>query len=443
MHTVNIRVTHQKADVATLEAVTFPNVRRAVKEIAAMPSVKECVIIQTCNRVEIFAAAEDIDVAYHDIIDYVMDKTVSRMKKHFAHGAEIPPEQLVEHMISSSKKFHDVMEVEYHSAALHHLMRLTCGLESMIVGEDQILGQVRDAYHLAYGARTVGPFFKNIFSKAIHVGQRARKETEINRGAVSIGSAAVELGEAVFKDLRSKSVLLIGAGEMGTLVAKSLAELDVNMIVANRTLERSQKIAGEIGGEILKFEDLKEGLKRVDLVITATSAPRSLIKERMVREIMENGKKELVIIDVSIPRNVDERVESIQGVELYNLDSLKEIAEKNKHQREIEAVKVEGIIEEELSLLEKQLYHIDVDGIVKAIFGQAEEVRRKELEKACRMLGDGVKERELRILDDLTRVIINRTMSPLAGKIRKAAETGDKESIKTAEKWFLEHKREA
>lgn len=435
MHTVNVRVTHQKADVAMLEAFAFPDVRRAVKEIAALPSVKECVIIQTCNRVEIFAAAEDVGIAYHDIIDYVMDKTISRMKKHFS--GEMRPEELMEHVINSSKKLHDVIEVEYHSAAIHHLMRLTCGLESMIVGEDQILGQVRDAYHLAYGARTVGPFFKNIFSKAIHVGQRARRETEINKGAVSIGSAAVELAEDIFQDLKDKTVLLIGAGEMGTLVARALGRVEVNLIVINRTLERSRRIAREIGGEILKFEDLEKGLRRADLVITATSAPRSLIREPMVRGLVEQGKKELVIIDVSIPRNVDEKVAGVPGVRLYNLDSLREVAEKNKRQREMEAVKVERIIEEELSLLEKQLYHIDVEDVVKAIYGYAEGIRRRELEKARRMLGDGVKERELRILDDLTRVIINRTMSPLIGKIRKAAETGDKEAIRTAEKWFL------
>jgi glutamyl-tRNA reductase len=443
MHTVNIRVTHQKADVPTIEAFAFPDVRRTLKDLAALPSVKECLILQTCNRVEIFAAAEDVDVAYHDILDYVMDKSITRMKKHFGPKADISHEQLMEHMINSSKRFHDVIEVEYHSAALHHLLRLTSGLESMIVGEDQILGQVRDAYHLAYGAHTIGPFFKNIFSKAIHVGKRTRTETKIDRGAVSIGSAAIELAESLFKELRGKTVLLIGAGEMGTLIAKSLKGLKVKKIISNRTLERSKKIARDVGGEILDFKNLQHGLKRADLVITATSAPRSIIKKGTVKAGMEGGKKELVIIDVSIPRNVDDEVGEVQGVKLYNIDGLKSIAEKNRRQREMEAIKVEGIIEEELSLLEKQLYHIDVEGIAKAIFGHAEDVRKREVEKARRMLGDGANEREMRILDDLTKVIISRTMSPLVGKIREAAETGDKDAIKAAEKWFLEHKKEA
>jgi glutamyl-tRNA reductase len=349
----------------------------------------------------------------------------------------------MEHMISSSKRFHDVIEVEYHSAALHHLLRLTSGLESMIVGEDQILGQVRDAYHLAYGAHSIGPFFKNIFSKAINVGKRVRTETNINRGAVSIGSAAVELAESLFKELKGRSVLLIGAGEMGTLIAKFLKDLEVRKIISNRTYERSKKIAKDVGGEILDFKNIQEGLEMADLVITATSAPRSIIKKETVEAVMEGGKKELVIIDVSIPRNVDDEVGEIQGVTLYNMDGLKSIAEKNRRQREMEAVKVEGIIEEELSLLEKQIYHIDVEGIAKAIFGHAEEIRKREVGKALKMLGDGADERELRILDDLTKAIISRTMSPLVGKIREAAETGDKSSIRAAEKWFLEHKKEA
>ncbi len=437
MHTINVRVTHQKADVATLEAFAFPDVKSAMREIVSLPSAKECVIIQTCNRVEIFAAAEDVDIAYHDIIDYVMDKAISKMKEHPRHRQGLPPEKIVEHMINSSKMLHDAIESEFHSAALHHLLRLTSGLESMIVGEDQILGQVKDAYHVSYGAGTVGPFFKNIFSKAIHVGKRVRRDTEINKGAVSIGSAAVELAEDTLGSLKGKKVLLIGAGEMGTLVAKSLVELEVDTFVANRTYERSVKVAQELGGEIIKFEDLRQGIKNCDLVITATGAPKAILTEKVAGDAMKGRRRSLVIIDVSMPRNVEESVGRLENVKLLNIDDLRSIAEKNKRMREMEAVKVEGIIEEELSLLEKQLYHIDVEGIVKAMFREAEDIRKKELQKAIKMLGDGVGKKEKEVLDDLTRVIINRTMSPIASRIREAAETGDNAGIKTAEKWFL------
>lgn len=440
LHTVNVRVTHQKADVLVLEAVSFPDVKKALAEIVALPSIKEAVIVQTCNRMEIFAAAEDVDVAHHDLLDYIMEHTISKMKKHAP--PEVPAEKLVEHVIHRSKQFHDVIEVDYHTAALLHLLRLTSGLESMIVGEDQILGQVRDAYNLAKESGAVNQFFSTIFQKAIHVGQRVRSETEINKGAVSIGSAAVELAENVLGSLQGKKVLLVGAGEMGALVARSLSEHNLETIlVANRTHERAVTLAKELGGRVIKFEEIENGMRECDVMITATGAPHAVIKEEAIKRAMaRRKKKELVIIDVAIPRDVEETVGKLPNVKLFNIDGLRSIAEENKKQREKEAVKVEGIIEEEISLLVKQIYKIDVSDIVKAIFESAEEVRRAELEKAIKMLGNGISEKEKHVLNDLTSVIVKRTMTPIADRIRKAAETGDKDAIAAAEKLLLKEK---
>ncbi len=436
MHTINVRVTHHKADIPTLEAVTFTDPMAAMRAVVALPTVKECVIVQTCNRVEIFAAAEDLDAAYHDIIDFFMDETISKMKKHFA--GSMSSEGIVQHMISSSKKLHDVIEAEFHAAALHHLLRLTSGLESMMIGEDQILGQVREAYHLAKATNTVGPFFENIFTKALNVGKRARSETDISKGAVSIGSAAVELARSVFGSLEGKRALLIGAGEMGTLVAKSLCELKLDSVkVVNRTYEKGEKLAEELGGTAISFGDIAGALAESDLVIAATGAPEAIITKAMMSEALNGRRRDVVIIDVAIPRDVEEGVGELKGVRLFNIDGLREVAEKNRRARELEAVKVEAIVEAELSLLVKQIYRIDIEDIVKAVFGKAEHIRTKELEKAVRMLGNGMGEKELRVIDDLTRVIITRTMTPIADNIRKAAETGDEPTIKVAEKWFL------
>ncbi len=449
MHTINLRVTHKKADIPTLEKVSFPDVKKAVTEIYNLPSVKECVIIQTCNRVEIFAASEDVDQAYHDILDYLMEQMISKMKKPLLRKtSKIRSEDLLDNMISSSKKFHDVVEIDYHTTAVHHLLRLTSGLESMLVGEDQILGQVRDAYQLAVNANTVGPFFKKIFTKAINVGKRARTETNINKGAVSIGSAAVELAEQVLGTLEGKNVLLVGAGEMGSLIARAISEHNLgSLVVSNRTLERGEKIAKDLGASVLRFQDIREGIAKSDLVITATSAPKALLTKEMIEESVKgsNGsvknriknRKDIVIIDVSIPRAVDEKAADIPGVDLLNIDNLKEIADKNRHLREMEAIKVEKILEEEIALLIKQIYRIDVEEIVKAVFRKAEHIRQKELEKALYMLGNGIGEREKEILDDLTRVIVNRTMFPITEKIKRAAETGDKALIENSEKLFI------
>jgi glutamyl-tRNA reductase len=196
MHTINVRITHKKADVPTLEAISFPEVESALKDIYALPSVKGCILIQTCNRVEIFVSTENVNQAHHDLLDYIMGETISKFKKHFKNGtSQMPREKILEHMISASKKFHDVIEVEYHTKALLHLLRLSSGLESMIIGEDQILGQMREAYNQSAELETVNPFLKTLFKKSLNVGKRARSETKINKGAVSIGSAAVDLAK--------------------------------------------------------------------------------------------------------------------------------------------------------------------------------------------------------------------------------------------------------
>src|SRR3972149_5944801 len=245
MHTINVRVTHKKADVPTLESISFPDVGEALKDIRALPSIKGCVILQTCNRMEIFAAAENVSDAHHDLLDYIMGETIAKFKKHFKNGgSQMPREKILEHMINASKKFHDVIEVEYHTNAILHLLRLTCGLESMIIGEDQILGQVKDNYDRAVELGTVNPFLETVFTKSINVGKRVRSETRINEGAVSIGSAAVDLAREVLGGLKDKKVLIVGAGDMGKLITNSLTGLETGeIVVATRTYEKGKALA--------------------------------------------------------------------------------------------------------------------------------------------------------------------------------------------------------
>lgn len=440
MHTLNIRVTHKKADIQTLEAISFKDVKKAMIEICKLPSVKECIIIQTCNRVEIFAAGEDCDLAYHDIIDYLMESTMNKMRKVRTLPPGMTPDKLMAHVVKKAKGVHDVIETDFHTDALYHLLRLTTGLESMIVGEDQVLGQVRDAYNLAESANTTGPFLKKIFTKSLHVGQITRSETAINEGAVSIGSAAVELAESIFKTLKGKTAMLIGAGEMGSLIAKSLGEHKIKeLIVANRTHARGVKIAKLLNGRAVKFADVEAWIKKSDLIITATASPNAILSAKKIENATEGRKKDLVIIDVATPRDVEGAAEKLPHVKLYNIDGLRDVAEKNKAIREKEAIKVEEIIEEEMALLIKQIYHIDVEDVVKSLFNSAEAIRKKELEKALNML-NGINGKDRQVLDDLTRVITTRTVSPIAQEIRKAAEIGDKETINAAQKLFIRHR---
>jgi glutamyl-tRNA reductase len=441
MHTLNVRVTHKKADVPTLEAVSFPDVKKALVDIKNLPNIEGCVIIQTCNRIEIFATSKHVNQAHHDLLDYIMGETIAKFKKHFSNGgSQMPREKILEHMISASKRFHDVIETEYHTNALLHLIRLSCGLESMIIGEDQILGQIREAYNLSSETESINPFLDTIFSKSINIGKRARSETKINQGAVSIGSAAVDLAKTVFGGLADKKVLIAGAGEMGKLISKSLLEMKTReIVVANRTYENGVDLAVRLGGRAVRFEKMEEDLRDTDLLITATGAPKPIIDAAMIEPILagRKGKDKLVIVDVANPRDVHPKVGSLEGVDLLNIDNLKSVAEKNLKKRMKEVYLVEEIIEEELGLLEKKLYHVDVDGIIQAVFKNAEDVRGNELEKAISMLGNGIGDKEKEVINTLTKVIVKKTMAPIAKQIRRVAEVDDKDALRAAEIYFL------
>jgi glutamyl-tRNA reductase len=446
MHTLNVRVTHKKADVPTLEAISFPDLKEALSEINKLPSIRGCILVQTCNRMEIFVTAENVTEAHHDLLDYIMGETIAKFKKHFKNGAsQMPREKILEHMINASKKFHDVIEVEYHTSALLHMLRLTCGLESMIIGEDQILGQMKESYNLAVELGTTNPFLETIFSKSINVGKRVRSETKINEGAVSIGSAAVDLAKKIFTDLSNKKILIIGAGDMGKLITKSLTELKTGeIVVANRTYEKGVTLAKKLNGRSAKFDDMKDELKDSDLLITATGSSKPIILPEMIIPILEErkGENKLVIIDVANPRDVSTAVGKLEGVTLLNIDSLRSVADENLKKRLKEVYAVEELIEEELSLLEKQLYHVDVDRIINAVFKRAEEVRDIELDRAIKMLGNGIGEKDKEIIDKLTKVIIKKTMSPIAKQVRRVAELNDKDALRAAEIYFLGERME-
>jgi len=441
MHTLNVRVTHKKADVPTLESISFSDPEAALRDISALPQIKGCILIQTCNRMEIFISAENVSEAHHNIIDYIMGETIAKFKAHFKNGAsQMPREKILEHMISASKQFHDVIEVEYHTNALLHLMRLACGLESMIIGEDQILGQMKESFALAKDTGCTTPFLNTIFTKSIKVGQRARKETRINEGAVSIGSAAVDLAKDVFGGLQDKKVLITGAGDMGKLITKSLAESETReMVVANRTFEKGEALAKTLGGRAAQFDEINRELADTDLLITATGATEPIITTSMIKPILEGrkGGDSLVIVDVANPRDVEAAVGKLDGIRLFNIDSLRNVAGENLKKRMKEVYAVEEIIEEEIALLEKKLYHVDVDRIVNAVFKNAESVRTKELEKAISMLGNGIGDKEKEVINRLTKVIVKRTMTPITKQIRRVAEIDDKDALRAAEIYFL------
>jgi glutamyl-tRNA reductase len=393
---LNIRVDHHTADIAQIERATR-ELEYVFEYSQSARDIQEYLYMKTCNRSEIYLVLKE----------------------------------LPEGLLSDPNNF----IIERDVAALRHLLRLASGLESMILGEDQILGQIKDARKKAIKECSIGPVLRTIFTKAIHVGQLARNNTRINQGTISIGSAAVELAESVQGDLKCKKVLIIGAGKMGTLVARALVLKKLKaIVVANRTYQSAVKLAGELGGYAIHFEKLQEAMEDADVIISATGAPHTILTYKQVKNTAQpENLKKMVMVDLANPRDIDEKVKDL-GVKLFNIDDLRVIADENVKMRQLEVSKVESIVENELILLLNALKHQEIEPLISNIRINAEEVRRSETVKAFKMLGDlNGKEK---IVDDLTQVVIERIFFDIIKNLRKAAEEDDKNILEAAEKIF-------
>ncbi len=400
---LNVRVDHQTADIAQIERST-QELDIILRDIQGNFDIHEYLYLKTCNRTEVYLISEQFkedDISF-DLLNFV---------------------------------------VETDEDALRHLLRLASGLESMIIGEDQILGQIKDSRKNGIKDGYMGPILRTIFTKAIHVGQVVRKNTRINQGSTSIGTAAVKLAESVHGDLKCKKVLVIGAGKMGTLVAKALVEKKLKaIVVANRTYNSAVKLACELNGCAIRFDRLHEAMRDADVVISATGAPHHILTCKEVEEFVpvENLSR-LVMVDIANPRDIDENVKEL-GVKLFNMDDLRFIADENLKMRESEVSSAERIIEDELELLKKSLKRLEVEPIISHIRASAEEIRQKEIIKALKMLGDlNGKEK---IVDDLTQVVVDRVFCDIIKNIRNAAEKDDIMVMKAIETIFSENVNE-
>lgn len=398
---LNIRIDHNIADICTIEKFTR-QMDELFEKIKSEYTVDEYIQIKTCNRAELYIVLDDESF---DTLDF------------------------------------DNFVVETDDDALNHLLRLSCGLESMIIGEDQILGQLKDARKKGISNGCCRQILDTVFTKAIHVGQVVRKRTNINKGSISIGSAAVELAESVHGDLKCKKVLVIGAGKMGTLVAKALVEKHLKaIVVANRTYDRAVCLARELGGSAIHFDRLDEAMSDADVIISATGAPHHILNLDQVKNAVPPANlQKLVMVDIANPRDIDQDVKTL-GVKLFNIDDLRGIADKNRKMREFEAIEAQKIIEEELLLLKRALKHLEVESLISSIRRNAEKIRLQETEKAVRMMGD-INGKE-KIVDDLTNVIVDKIFSDIIKNIKIAAENDDKEFIETVECIFATERRE-
>jgi glutamyl-tRNA reductase len=389
---LNVRITHKKAPIHVLEKFTFKDIAKAYRIFLTSGDIRECVILQTCNRVEIFLALDKIDV-----------EKIFETWKNITEIRDLSFE---------------LAEIDQDKAAINHLLRLTSGLESIVVGEDQILGQVKRAFEYSRQNCYVDSFIPIIFDHAIKVGSRIRTNTGLNKGSISIGSMAVNLAEEYFENFQSKRVLLIGTGEGATLVAKSLKKRQVNFHVASRTFERAKSFCIAVGGTPVMFEDAIHNLENTDIIFVSTTAPYYLIT---YDRIFNRNKKSagMMIFDLSNPRTVDDKIATISGIKLVNIDQIAEIVDRNLKRRHEEIRMAEKMIQGGMQSMDLLFRKIKAEPFVVSIFKIVDEVRNRELSKAARMLGIKKGMKEFEIMEQLSYSIVEGILSTPMNNFRK------------------------
>jgi glutamyl-tRNA reductase len=399
---LNGRVTYRNAPIHVLEKFTFKDVD-AAHRCFLQSGFDECVILQTCNRVEVYAASSEPDS--------------EKLVREWSLCAGI-----------SASDFQSV-EIEGGDDAVKHLMKLAAGLDSLVIGEDQILGQVRRAFEFSKSSRYAGSALSVIFDRALKVGSRVRTATGVNRGSVSIASVSVALAEEYFDDLKDKKVMLIGTGEAASLVAKVLKRKGVAFSVTSRVPDRAKSFASKVAGSPVPFEDALEMLRNVDIVFTATKAPYRLITYERIENAMEGRQRGMMIFDLSNPRTVDEKVTSIHGVKLVNMDQIAEMVGKNMKSRIREVRSAEKLIENEMRSVDTKMRRMKGEPVVVSVFKTVDTIRERELKKALLMLGKEFGSDEARIVEQLSYAIVEGILAAPMNNLRKEIEAGKSEEL--------------
>jgi glutamyl-tRNA reductase len=407
---INARVTFRNSPIHILEKFTIKDMDNAYEQFKKHSGLDECVIIQTCNRIELFGKSKTYDL--------------DKIKKTWASLTGLEEEM-----------FDENLEFVENKEALHHLLKLTSGLDSMVLGEEQILGQIKKSITSAREIKASGQHLNTLFDKAIRVGTRIRNSSGIGRGGISVGSMAVKLAEENIDELKTKKILLIGTGEVSTLVAKSLQRRGYAFDVTSRTIGRSQAFSETMGGTPIKFEEVLSGFENYNVLFVATTAPYFLVTHERITAAMKDKSKGMMILDLSNPRTVDEKVATVGGVKLMNLDQIAEMVEKNMNARLKKAKTIENILNEEVSVLEASMKRLDAEPLVKDVFKNIEYRREKELQKALQMLNEKDEEK-IKIIDELTKAIVESIVSTPMNNIRKASEQGKPDVVELASKLF-------
>ncbi len=398
-----VGLSHKTAPIEIREQLAFaPHQWGEVAEkLEQYQEIQEKVILSTCNRVEMYARVEDVHLGKERIIQFLCDY----------HG--LPLRALSSYLYSYSE-----------SEAVRHLFRVASSLDSMVVGETQILGQVKEAYSLAKAYGMVGGILNQLFEKSFSVAKRVRTETRIAENAVSISSTAVELAKKIFVDLQERVAMLIGAGEMAELAAQHLLQNGVKaLLVCNRTFERAVSMAERLHGDAIRYEHLFTYLETVDIVISSTAAPHPILKKSDLQEVIRRRRqKPMFLIDIAVPRDIEPEVNEISNIYLYDIDDLQNVVEANIRERQREAVIAEEIIKREVAAFQRWLEELNVVPTIVSLREKAEAIRKQEMAKALRKLHN-LSEEERATIDALTASIVKKLLHSPIVNLKKEADT--------------------
>ena len=400
-----VGLNHKTADVNVREKLAFngSKLEEGLIRVKELPEVQEAIILSTCNRVELYANVSDTIKAYESIKTFLSEF----------------------HSINKGS-LDNALYIYDDVNAVRHLFRVASSLDSMVIGEPQILGQLKDAFEFALEKKTTGILLNKLMKKAISVAKKVRTETRIAENAVSISFAAVELARKIFTDLSKRVCMLLGAGEMAELAARHLLNNGVKeVMVSNRTYERACELAKEFRGKPIKFDEFIDEMVHTDIVICSTGAPKYILMKSQMQKVMKERKqRQVFIIDISVPRNIDPEINDLDNVYLYNIDDLQSVVDANMFERQKEAEKAEKIIEEEIETFLKWQSSLDSVPTIIALRDKAEEIKKEELDKLLNKIS-GIGEKDKEAIEYMATAIINKIIHPPTMALKEDTEDKD------------------
>lgn len=401
VHILAVGLNHKTAPVEIRERLAFSasSLGPALQALVRREGLTEAAILSTCNRAEIYTVTMELQQGLVETCYFLSEF-------HEISEAVFRP-----HLY----QFHD-------GEAARHLFSVACGLDSLVLGESQILGQVREAFTVAQQNGTARLLLDELFRRSLHVGKRARTETDISRGALSIGSAAVELAEQVFGQLRGRSVLILGAGKMGELTVNHLVDSGVGKVwVANRTFGRAVQLAERFGGTAVLYEQFLDSMVQVDIVISSTSAPTFILDLDAVAPVMRRRRgRPLFLIDIAVPRDIDPAVRHLDNVFMFDIDDLERVVAENRLEREKEVQKVEAMVNVETQDFMRWFHSLGTKPLITALRRRVEELQEAETGKWLRKMSH-LSERDQELIRAMMRGFANKILHEPLSRIRELA----------------------